>query len=111
MKTDNSVVEVPHGTTRSYITGFILSIVLTAIPFILVMTGALPVVALIPIILVFAVVQILVHLVYFLHLNRSSEQSWNLTAFAYTIIVLVILVGASVWIMYHLDFNMMVGLQ
>jgi cytochrome o ubiquinol oxidase subunit IV len=105
------VVDVPHGTTRIYLIGFILSIILTAIPFTLVMTGSLPVVALIPTIVVIAAGQIVVHLVCFLHLNRSSEQGWNLTAFSYTVIVLVILVGASVWIMYHLNYNMMVGLQ
>ena len=86
------VVNVPHGTPRIYAIGFVLSIILTAIPFSLVMAGALPVVALIPTIVLLAAVQIVVHLVCFLHLNRSCELAWNLTAFTYTLVVLVILV-------------------
>ncbi|WP_455382834.1 cytochrome o ubiquinol oxidase subunit IV [Salinispira pacifica] len=100
-----------HGGLRSYVIGFSLAIVLTVIPFVLVMTGALPKTATIVIILAFAVVQILVHLVYFLHLNASSEQHWNFLAAVYTLIVLIILVGASIWIMYHLNYNMMVNPQ
>ena len=103
-----NIVDVPHGTPKIYTIGFILSIILTAIPFTLVMTGALPIGWLIGTIVLLAVVQIVVHLVCFLHLNRSSEQGWNLTAFAYTLVVLIVLVGASIWIMYHLDYNMMV---
>ena len=100
-----------HGTRRTYLTGFLLAIILTVIPFILIMTGALPKTAAIIVILAFAVVQILVHLVYFLHLNASSEQHWNFLAAVYTLIVLIILVGASIWIMYHLNTNMMVDPQ
>jgi cytochrome o ubiquinol oxidase subunit IV len=102
-----NVAGAGHGTVRSYSIGFGLSIVLTAIPFALVLTGRLPHAVIIPTILLFAVVQIFVHLVFFLHLDTSSERRWNLTAFIYTLIVLVILVGASVWIMFHLDTNMM----
>ncbi len=96
-----------HGTWKTYSLGFVLSIVLTVIPFVLVMTSAMSRNAIIATILIFAVVQIIVHLVFFLHLNGSSEQRWNVIAFAYTVLVLAILVGASVWIMYHLDYNMM----
>lgn len=103
-----NMIDVPHGTPKIYTIGFILSIVLTAIPFALVMTGALPIGWLIATIVVLAVIQIIVHLVFFLHLNSRSEQGWNLTAFAYTLVILVVLVGASIWIMYHLDYNMMI---
>ncbi len=96
-----------HGSQRSYIVGFLLAIVLTVIPFALVMTQAMPRSAIIITIVAFAVVQIVVHLVFFLHMNGSSEQRWNLVAFAYTVVILAILVGASVWIMYHLNYNMM----
>jgi len=97
-----------HGSIKTYLIGFSLAIVLTIIPFVLVMTGALPKTATLVIILIFAASQIMVHLVYFLHLNTSSEQHWNLLAAVYTLIILVILVGASIWIMYHLNANMMI---
>ena len=96
-----------HGSYRSYTIGFALALALSAVPFILVMTAALPAAALLVAIGVFAVAQIGVHLVFFLHLDRSSEQRWNIVVFAYTVVILAILVGASVWIMFHLNYNMM----
>ncbi len=105
--TDNRPAEAGHGSARSYALGFVLALVLTAVPFILVMTSAAPVSVLVVTIAVCAAAQIGVHLVFFLHLDRSSGQRWNVVVFAYTVIVLAILVGASVWIMYHLNQNMM----
>jgi cytochrome o ubiquinol oxidase subunit IV len=96
------------GSLKSYVTGFVLSIVLTGIPFALVMTSHLTHLAIVITIVVFAVIQILVHLVFFLHLNTSSDQHWNLLVFAYTVVLLGILVGGSIWIMFHLDYNMMI---
>ena len=104
---DKRIAGASHGSYRSYTLGFVLALVLTVVSFILVMSSALPVSVLIVTIGVCAVTQIGVHLVFFLHLNRSSEQRWNVVVFVYTIIVLAILVGASVWIMYHLNYNMM----
>ncbi len=106
---DTGMGGAAHGSYRSYTIGFVLALALTAVPFILVMTAALPATALLITIGVCAVVQIGVHLVFFLHLDRSSEQRWNVVVFAYTVVVLAILVGASVWIMFHLSYNMMPG--
>ena len=92
-----------RGTLGSYLTGFLLAVGLTAVSFILVMTAALPRSATIALIIVLAVAQIGVHLVFFLHLSPASEQRWNLVVFIYTLIILFVLVGASVWIMAHLD--------
>jgi cytochrome o ubiquinol oxidase subunit IV len=96
-----------QGSFKTYGVGYLLALVLTAVPFILVMTSALPRTALLVTVGVFAVAQIGVHLVFFLHLSRSSSQRWNLVVFAYTVVILAILVGASVWIMFHLNANMM----
>ena len=97
-----------HGSTRGYIVGFALSVVLTAIPFWLVMTGVLPgVVATAVIIFALALVQILVHVVFFLHLDTRSEGGWTLIAFIFTAVIVVIAIGGSIWIMYHLNTNMM----
>lgn len=97
-----------HGTVKSYVTGFILAAILTAIPFWLVMdrvfessrTTAL-------IILAFAMVQIVVHLVYFLHMDTKSESGWNMLALIFTLVLVVITLSGSIWIMYHLNANMM----
>ena len=96
-----------RGSYRSYLTGFLLSIALTAVPFSLVILSRVSGTILVPVVGAFALAQIGVHLVFFLHLDRSSGQRWNLIVLAYTIVVLAILVGASVWILYHLNANMM----
>ncbi|MEJ2726659.1 MAG: cytochrome C oxidase subunit IV family protein, partial [Deltaproteobacteria bacterium] len=54
-----------------------------------------------------AVVQMLVHLHYFLHLNRSSAQRWNVLALLFTVLILCLFVGGSLWIMYNLNYRMM----
>ena len=97
-----------EGTLRSYGIGFALSLVLSAVPFALVMSSAVSGPAIVVIIAVFAIAQIGVHLVFFLHLGRASSERWNVVVFAYTVVVLAILVGASLWIMYHLGSNMMI---
>lgn len=97
-----------HGSVKSYLIGFILSIILTVIPFGMVMTGSATGGALLAVVLGCAVVQILVHLVYFLHLNTSSEQSWNLVAIVFTALIIAIVVVGSIWIMWNTHHNMMI---
>jgi len=97
-----------HGSMREYIVGFLLSVVLTAIPFWLVMTGAIPdkqTTALV--IMAFAIVQIVVHMIYFLHMNTKSENGWTVMALIFTIVIVVIALSGSLWVMYHLNHNMM----
>ncbi|MEY5097824.1 MAG: cytochrome o ubiquinol oxidase subunit [Pseudomonadota bacterium] len=97
-----------HGSLKDYTVGFILSVLLTAIPFWLVMgkvfssssTTAL-------VILGFAAVQIVVHMVYFLHMNAKSEGGWNMLALIFTVVLVVITLTGSIWVMYHLNHNMM----
>jgi cytochrome o ubiquinol oxidase operon protein cyoD len=50
-----------------------------------------------------------VHLHYFLHLDRSPEQRWNVFALAFTAMVILIIVGGSVWIMFNLHARTMLG--
>jgi len=91
-----------HANARTYLTGFVLAIALTLLPFALVMYGWLSWTATVVWIFALAVVQILVHLHYFLHLDNSSAQRWNVMAFVFTGIIVLILVGGSVWIMFSL---------
>ncbi|MGQ3040801.1 MAG: cytochrome o ubiquinol oxidase subunit IV [Brevundimonas sp.] len=96
-----------HGTYRSYLTGFVISAVLTIIPFAMVMMGDFSDTLTIAVIVSFAVVQIVVQMIYFLHLHPKSEGGWNLLAFLFTAIILVIVISGSLWVMHHLDSNMM----
>jgi cytochrome o ubiquinol oxidase operon protein cyoD len=100
-----------HITFKSYLAGFVLSVILTAVPFWLVMTHAAPVGVLIPAIIAVGVVQIGVHLKCFLHMGRSASQLWNNAAFVFALIIVGILVVGSLWIMYHLNMNMMPGMM
>jgi cytochrome o ubiquinol oxidase operon protein cyoD len=80
--------------------------VLTIIPFALVMSGTAPRTLTIAGIFAAAVVQILVHLHYFLHLDASSEERWNVLAIVFTALIIFILVGGSLWIMFNLKYQM-----
>lgn len=97
-----------HGSLKDYAIGFVLSVILTAIPFWLVMakvfdksstTAA--------VILAFAAVQVVVHMVYFLHMNGKAEGGWSLLATMFTLVLLVIVLAGSIWVMYHMNINMM----
>lgn len=97
-----------HVSVKGYATGFILSVILTAIPFWLVMAKVLPspkVTAFV--ILGFAAVQMVVHMVYFLHMNTKVEGGWSLLALLFTLALVVIMLAGSVWVMYHMNANMM----
>ena len=97
-----------HFSVKGYTIGFLLSVVLTASPFWLVMDHVLPsprITALT--ILAFAAVQIVVHMVCFLHLNAKSEGGWSLLALTFTATLVVIVLAGSTWVMFHLDTNMM----
>ena len=96
-----------HGSYKSYAIGFILSVILTIIPFGLVMYPTLPKATTLAIVLLFAVIQVVVHLYYFLHLDRSQAQRNNVIAFVFTAIVILLLVGLSLWIMFSIHTFMM----
>lgn len=98
---------VAHGSVKDYTIGFILSVILTAIPFWLVMGHVLPANTTKVVILGFAAVQVIVHMIYFLHLNGKSEGGWNMMALILTVILLFIVLSGSLWVMYHMNANMM----
>ena len=97
-----------HFTLRDYVTGFFLAVLLTAIPFWFVMgkTFSSPTITA-AVILGFAAVQIVVHMIYFLHMSPKSEGGWNLLALLFTVMLVVIALSGSLWVMYHLNHNMM----
>jgi cytochrome o ubiquinol oxidase operon protein cyoD len=105
---DHHEGDAPHSTLKGYLIGFVLAVILTAIPFWLVMkggTGSSSTTGLI--VLAFAAVQIVVHMIYFLHMNTKSEGGWNMLALIFTLVLVVIAMTGSIWVMYHLDHNMM----
>ena len=101
-----------HGSLKSYLLGFVLSVILSAIQFWLVIGKVIPKSSTLGVVLlVFAAMQMVVHVVYFLHLNARSENGWNMLAFIFTGTLLFIVLSGSLWVMYHLNHNMMPGMM
>ncbi|MBY0408542.1 MAG: cytochrome o ubiquinol oxidase subunit IV [Burkholderiaceae bacterium] len=98
----------PHSTLSGYMTGFVLSIILTAIPFWLVMSKVIADRGTAVLVLgAFAVAQILVHMVCFLHMNGKIEGGWSLLATIFTVVFVAITISGTLWVMFHMNANMM----
>jgi|SRR5271168_1911430 len=93
-------------TLKSYIVGFILSIVLTLLAYEAVVEHLLFGWGLIFLILLLAFAQLVIQLVFFLNLSSKSGQRWKLTIFLFTAPLVLIIVVGSIWIMNHLNYNM-----
>jgi cytochrome o ubiquinol oxidase subunit IV len=94
-------------TPRTYLTGFALALALSAIPFGLVALGVLGPIATLIVIAVLAIVQVLVHLRYFLHLDPRSSPRETVLALAFAAVLIFIMVGGSLWIMLDLRIRML----
>ncbi len=102
--------DASHGTFRSYTTGFILSLILTLIAYALVrghishntFSHAFVMSAIVAL----AIIQLLVQLIYFFHLGRESKPRWNLVVLIFAAMVIIIIVGGSIWIMNNLSYKM-----
>ena len=98
-------------TLRGYLAGFALAAVMTAVPFVIVMTGAIASRTLAAAAVVAcAVAQILIHTYAFLHVNARAQGGWTLVAYVFTAVLVVITIGGSLWIMHHINMDMMPGM-
>jgi cytochrome o ubiquinol oxidase operon protein cyoD len=91
----------------SYLTGLGLATLLTIVSFFvsgttLVWGPSIPVA-----LGVLAVAQMGVHLVFFLHITTGPDNVNNVMALAFGVLIVVLLIGGSLWIMAHLNHNMM----
>jgi len=96
-----------HAPVRyiSYVVGFILSIFTTLLAYFFVVNHLWPKETLTYIVLAIAVIQLVVQIVFFLHIGRGSH--WKLVTFVFTVLVVAIVVVGSIWIMDNLNYNMM----
>ncbi|MBD1576650.1 cytochrome o ubiquinol oxidase subunit IV [Vibrio sp. S11_S32] len=92
---------------KGYITGFILALVLTIIPFYFAYTGVLARQQTIEILIICAVLQLVVHLFYFLHMDSSEKGRFNMLSFVFTAVIVFIVIAGSIWIMWNLNHNML----
>lgn len=94
------------GRLTSYVVGFVLSLELTIAAYLLVVNQAISDrKLLIAAIIVLAIVQLLVQLVFFLSLDKESKPRWNLLTFLFAGLVVLIVVLGSLWIMNNLDYR------
>ena len=89
-----------------YLTGLGLAILLTATSFFvagtdLVWQPSIPVA-----LVVLAIAQMGVHLVFFLHITTGADNTNNVLALAFGALIVGLVIGGTVWIMYHLNANM-----
>ncbi|UFJ40732.1 cytochrome o ubiquinol oxidase subunit IV [Brevibacillus humidisoli] len=88
-----------HGSFTAYVVGFLLSIVLTIIPLVVVLNDMLHRTGTIVLILAAAVLQFAVQLVFFMHLKEGENAKWNIMALILGLIILLTIVAGSIWIM------------
>jgi cytochrome o ubiquinol oxidase subunit IV len=100
-----------HGSVRlrvlGYLVGLGLAIVLTATSFFIAGTGlvwrpSIPVA-----IVVLAIAQMGVHLVFFLHITTGADNTNNVMALAFGLLIVFLVIGGSLWIMANLNDNML----
>jgi cytochrome o ubiquinol oxidase operon protein cyoD len=56
---------------------------------------------------VLAIAQMGVHLVFFLHISTGPDNTNNVLALAFGLLIVTLVVSGSLWIMAHLNANMM----
>lgn len=95
-----------EGTLKSYTIGFILSIILTLIPYFLVTNHLSTGWIFVGIILLFAMIQLIVQMLFFLHMGKEARPRWKGFVFVTFVGTILIVVIASIWIMQHLNYNM-----
>ena len=96
-----------HGNLSGYVIGFGVSTLLTLASFGSVMTGLLPRGATMAVLVLLCVAQLLVQLVFFLHLGSAPDQRSNTGIFLCTALLIAIIVGGSLWVTHNANANMM----
>lgn len=88
-----------HGSLKSYVIGFILSIVLTIIPLVLVMNPLFSKTATIVVIMIMAILQFVVQLFFFMHIREGEKPRWNVQTLILGMVIVLTIVAGSIWIM------------
>lgn len=96
-----------EGTASSLLIGFVLSILLTVSSYLVVTQHLLPNDMIIAVVIFLALLQFVVQAIFFLHLDKESGPRWNLAIFLSTLSIVVMVIIGSLWIMTHLNYNMM----
>ncbi|MGL4539765.1 MAG: cytochrome o ubiquinol oxidase subunit IV [Candidatus Rhabdochlamydia sp.] len=99
------------GAFKTYVIGFALSILLTLVAYFIVVEHVFNNGVLVSTIIGLGVVQMLIQLLFFLHLGQEPKPYWNCQLFLFMLTILVILVIGSLWIMHNLSYNVMPNMK
>ncbi|MEM5420600.1 cytochrome o ubiquinol oxidase subunit IV [Paraburkholderia ferrariae] len=105
--THHAVHDASHGSFKGYMIGTVLSLVLTLASFGVVMFRVVSPAFGLAAIVVLCIAQIIVQLVYFLHIGASRSQRANTGIFICTAFLIAVIVGLSLWVMHNANINMM----
>jgi cytochrome o ubiquinol oxidase operon protein cyoD len=92
---------------RGYVVGLVLASLLTVASFALPTTSFVWAPGIPVALIVFAIAQMGVHLVFFLHITTAPDNTNNVLALAFGVLIVILVIGGSLWIMANLDENMM----
>jgi cytochrome o ubiquinol oxidase operon protein cyoD len=98
-------LELSH--TAIYTTGLVLAVIHTAISFWVANTSLLWAPGIPLGLAVLAIAQMGVHLVFFLHISTGPDNTNNVLALAFGVLIVTIVVAGSLWIMANLNDTMM----
>jgi cytochrome o ubiquinol oxidase operon protein cyoD len=90
-----------------YTIGFVLAVILTASSFAMATTHLLTPTSLVAAVVVLAIAQMLVHLIFFLHITTAPAHKTNILAIVLTLLIITLVVIGSLWIMSQLNHQMM----
>lgn len=96
---DSHEAHEAHGSLKSYVIGFVMSLILTAIPLIVVLNDMLEGKSATLLLLGSAVLQFVVQLVYFMHLKEEGKPRYNLMVLILGLFIVLTIVAGSIWIM------------
>jgi len=103
----NEALGLGHLSSKKYLAGFALAVLLTLVSFGLASVHGISRSFVLSGLFIAAILQMLIHLHFFLHLDRSSKQRWNLITLVFSVLLIFIFVGGSIWVMTTLNARMM----
>ncbi len=104
------MIDAHHGWNKSYkpqFIGFVTLLILTVAAYRVVTFYELTDHLLTVTISILSVTQALIQFFFFLHLGLESKPHWGMITFLFMAMVVIIVVGGSLWIIYNLNYNMM----
>lgn len=96
-----------RGEIAGYLIGLGLATLLTFVSFFVAKTNLVWQPSIPIALVVLAIAQIAVHLIFFLHITTAPDNTNNILALAFGILIVALVVGGSLWIMVNLNCNMM----